>query len=254
MVNAASAAARGISCPRATGSKASTSPVPVRFGIVRPTAPMVRPMKADGAYQRGQLQVRQAVASVADLELGAQAPTFELPEPLTGNTWKLSDFEGGKALLVMIISNHCPYVVLLKESLTELAKEYMAKGVKVVAISSNSVQTHPKDGPEPMAEDAKKYGYPFPYLYDATQDVARAYGGACTPEFYVFDSSLKLAHHGQYDDARPGSKGPDGKRGPPIGEVTGKDLRAALDAVLEGKPAPVSRPSIGCGIKWHPTN
>lgn len=177
----------------------------------------------------------------ADLRVGEAAPAFQLPEPLTGKTWSLDDFRG-KPLLVMFICNHCPYVVHLKDNIVGLAKEYQGKGVEVVAISANSVQTHPQDGPEKMAEDAKNLGYTFPYLYDESQEVAKAYKAACTPEFYVFTPDHTLAYHGQYDDSRPRSDKP----------VTGKDLRAALDAVVAGQAAPASRPSIGCNIKWHP--
>ncbi|EIE22434.1 alkyl hydroperoxide reductase/ thiol specific antioxidant/ Mal allergen [Coccomyxa subellipsoidea C-169] len=178
------------------------------------------------------------------LEVGTKAPAFTLPEPLTTNQISLYNLaEGAPALLVMFICNHCPFVVLLKEKIVEVCKEYMDQGVAVVAISSNSIKTHPQDGPQRMADDAKNLGYPFPYLYDETQDVAKQYKAACTPEFYVFDSNRELAYHGQFDDARPGKGLP----------VTGNDLRAALDDVLAGRPVqrPV-KPSIGCNIKWHP--
>ncbi|GAB4817340.1 hypothetical protein N2152v2_004386 [Parachlorella kessleri] len=182
-----------------------------------------------------------------DLAIGTVAPDFELLEPLTGKTLRLTEYAAGSpATLVTFICNHCPFVIHLKEAIVELAKEYQAKGVKVVAISSNSVETHPQDGPEEMAKDAQKYGYSFPYLFDGTQEVAKAYKAACTPEFYVFDSSLKLVYHGQFDDSRP--RGP-GNNIP----VTGEDLRHALDSVLANKA--ISRPikhSIGCNIKWHP--
>lgn len=180
----------------------------------------------------------------ARIQIGSPAPDFKLQEPLTGKHHALADFKGQPALLVMFICNHCPFVVLLKDAIAELAKQYQDKGVAVVAISSNSVQTHPQDGPEKMADDAKNHGYSFPYLYDATQEVAKAYQAACTPEFYVFDQDQKLVYHGQFDEARPNNGKP----------VTGKDLRAALDAVLAGQEVPQSRPSIGCNIKWHPGN
>lgn len=139
---------------------------------------------------------------------------------------------------------HCKYVVHLKEGITSLAKEYQSKGVSVIAVSSSSIETHPQDGPDKMAEDATKYGFTFPFVYDETQEVAKAYLAACTPEFYVFDSEGKLTYHGQFDDAKPSKPDP----------VTGKDLRAALDATLAGSPVPKSRPSIGCNVKWAPGN
>lgn len=176
------------------------------------------------------------------MTVGAKAPNFALQEPLTGRLVKLEDFNGAPAYLIMFICNHCPYVVHLKEALVSLTNEYKGRGVAIVGISSNSSKTHPQDGPDKMAEDAKTYGYSFPYLFDETQEVAKAYRAACTPEFYVFDKDLQLAYHGQFDDTRP-------RRGD---VPTGKDLRAALDAVLSHQPVPASRPSIGCNIKWHP--
>ncbi|XP_028806792.1 uncharacterized protein LOC114761561 isoform X3 [Neltuma alba] len=152
--------------------------------------------------------------------LGFRAPEFQLPEPLTGKTWKLEDFEGYPALL---------------------------KGLAVIAISSNSVTTHPQDGPEFMAEEAKLFNYPFPYLYDETQDAARDFGAVCTPEFYLFKKDgrrpFELVYHGQFDDSRPNSNVP----------VTGRDLSLAIDRVLSGQPVPSDqKPSMGCSIKWHP--
>eukprot|EP01025_Chloroclados_australasicus_P056456 TRINITY_DN6979_c0_g1_i1.p2 TRINITY_DN6979_c0_g1~~TRINITY_DN6979_c0_g1_i1.p2 ORF type:complete len:206 (+),score=23.79 TRINITY_DN6979_c0_g1_i1:47-619(+) len=178
-------------------------------------------------------------------EVGQPAPEFTLAEPLTGKTYTLEDFKGGSALLVMFICNHCPYVQLLKASISQLCKEYSKKGVKIVAISSNSIQTHPEDGPDKMAEETRQYDYCFPYLYDETQAVAKAYKAVCTPDIYVFDKDMILAYHGQFDDARPGKGLP----------VTGEDLRRALDCVLEGKevPKPHKR-CMGCNIKWHPGN
>eukprot|EP00877_Chromochloris_zofingiensis_P011017 jgi/Chrzof1/6169/Cz17g14040.t1 len=180
----------------------------------------------------------------ADLPIGAQAPDFTLPEPLTGNMIKLADLtSNSKATLVMFICNHCPFVVHLKGAIASLAKEYQSKGVAVVAISSNSTQSHPQDGPDKMSEDAKANGYTFPYLYDESQEVAKAYKAACTPEFYVFNAGLQLVYHGQFDDSRPKNNAP----------VTGADLRPALDAVLAtGSYNGKSKPSIGCNIKWHP--
>ncbi|KAJ7547419.1 hypothetical protein O6H91_08G085200 [Diphasiastrum complanatum] len=191
--------------------------------------------------------VNAARAEAQTPQLGTRAPEFELPEPLTGKTWKLEDFEGHPALLVMFICNHCPFVVHLKQDIVMLSKTYIQKGLGVVAISSNSVKTHPQDGPDKMAEDARMYDYPFPYLYDETQDVARAYGARCTPEFFLFKKSgrrpFELVYHGQFDDSRPGNNRP----------ITGLDLRHALDCVLSGRLVNiVHRPSMGCSIKWHP--
>lgn len=178
----------------------------------------------------------------AEFPVGAVAPDFELMEPLTGKRVSLAQAKGDKGTLVMFICNHCPFVVLLKEGLAQLGKDYQGKGIGIIAISSNSVHTHPQDGPDRMAEDAKHNGYTFPYLYDEDQSVAQAYKAMCTPEFYIFDGSLKLQYHGQFDSARPGKNVP----------VTGKDVRDALDAVLAGEPVPSAKPSIGCNIKWHP--
>eukprot|EP00879_Flechtneria_rotunda_P014647 GHRR01015306.1.p1 GENE.GHRR01015306.1~~GHRR01015306.1.p1 ORF type:complete len:203 (+),score=70.72 GHRR01015306.1:111-719(+) len=182
----------------------------------------------------------------ATMEVGAKASDFQLPEPLTGKTVSLSGAAAGaKAVLVIFMCNHCPFVVMLKSAIAEVAKEYQAKGLAVIAISSNSTKTHPQDGPDKMAEEAKLNGFTFPYLFDETQSVAKAYKAACTPEFYVFDADLKLTYHGQFDDARP-------KNGKP---VTGTDLRTAVDATLAGSPLPSDfkvKPSIGCNIKWHP--
>lgn len=184
------------------------------------------------------------------LEAGFKAPDFQLPEPLNNNTpVHLYEYaKDAQATLIMIISNHCPYVVHLKPHIVGLAHEYEPKGAKFIAISSNSIETHPQDGPEHMAEDAKKYGYPFPYVYDATQEVAKAYQAACTPEFMVFDKDLKLVYHGQFDGSRPASKG--GKE-----PVTGAEIRHALDCALEGMAVEGRwKPSIGCNVKWTPGN
>ncbi|CAI5461020.1 unnamed protein product [Closterium sp. Yama58-4] len=198
----------------------------------------------------GALGVRMVLTESQPLELGTRAPDFTLVEPLTGKTWSLSDFDGHPALLVMFICNHCPFVVHIKSQLVALGNEYISKhGLAVVAISSNSVLTHPQDGPEKMAEEAKQFNFPFPYLYDETQEVAKAYHAACTPDFFLFKKDgrrpFELAYHGQLDDSRPSNGRP----------VTGNDLRAALDCVLSARPVPSSqRPSIGCNIKWAPGN
>lgn len=197
--------------------------------------------------RRGALHVVAVKTENEEVALGTKAPDFELLEPLTGKTVKLSDYAAGApATLVMFICNHCPFVVHLKPAITQLAKEYQARGVQVLAISSNSSETHPQDGPDKMAEDAQAQGYTFPYLFDESQTVAKAYSAACTPEFYVFGAQMELTYHGQFDSSRPSKYGGDTP-------VTGEDLRHALDCTLAGKPLerPV-RSSIGCNIKWHP--
>lgn len=211
----------------------------------------VKPLQQPGARRCRQLRnlrQRHVLAALTEsgvLAVGTPAPPFQLTEPLTGKTVALSDLTGQKVLLVMFICNHCPFVKLLTEAIVQLTNEYQSQGVASVAISSNSILTHPQDGPEEMAQDARSLGYSFPYLYDEGQDVAKAYRAACTPEFYVFDAQQKLRYHGQFDSARPSGNT----------LVTGEDLRRALDAVLQGQSicGPV-RPSIGCNIKWHPGN
>ncbi len=181
-----------------------------------------------------------AVTPSTMLELGTKAPDFTLPD-YTGKSYSLEDFRGKKALVVMFICNHCPFVKHLADDMAAFGKEFQDKGVGVVAISSNNVNTHPEDSPEKMAEEANARGYTFPYLYDETQEVAKAYRAACTPDYYVFDGNLKLVYRGQYDDSRPEGEKP----------VTGKDLRDAVNAVLSGqKPSSDQKPSVGCNIKW----
>ena len=171
--------------------------------------------------------------------LGMAAPPFALPDT-KGATVRRDDF-AGQPLLVMFICNHCPFVKLVRAELAALAATYQAKGVGVVAIMSNDVANYPDDAPDKMAEEKQRFGYPFPYLYDESQEVAQAYQAACTPDYFVFDAGHKLYYRGQLDDARPGNGQP----------VTGKDLRAALDGLLAGNPPPQGqRPSIGCNIKW----
>ncbi len=175
------------------------------------------------------------------LPLGTKAPEFSLKNTTNGATVSLSDVAGGRGLLVMFICNHCPFVKHLRSALAEFGREYQAKGLNVIAISSNDVASHPADGPEQMAAEAKDAGYTFPYLYDETQSVAHAYKAACTPDFFLFDSNMALVYRGQFDASRPGNGQP----------VTGADLRAAADRVLNGEPPIVQqRPSIGCNIKW----
>ena len=175
------------------------------------------------------------------LPLGTKAPNFTLPDTVSGKTVSLDELKSDKATVIMFICNHCPFVKHVDEAIVSLTKDYQAKGVSVIAISSNDVENYPQDSPELMKEEAEKVGYTFPYLYDETQEVAKAYDAACTPDFYVFDKDLKCAYRGQLDDSRPGNDKP----------VTGKDLRAALDEILEGKEVSAPQiPSLGCNIKW----
>ncbi|NNJ25742.1 thioredoxin family protein [Alienimonas chondri] len=174
------------------------------------------------------------------LELGTPAPTFSLPAAGDGGTVSLSDYEG-KPLLVMFISNHCPFVKHLRSALAEFGEEYESKGLSIVAIGSNDAVEYPDDSFEKMAEEKADAGYTFPYVYDEDQSVAKAYKAACTPDFFLFDSSHKLAYRGQFDDSRPGNDLP----------VDGGDLRAAAEQVIAGAPVPPDqKPSIGCNIKW----
>ncbi|MEX1224404.1 MAG: thioredoxin family protein [Pirellulales bacterium] len=178
------------------------------------------------------------------LPLGTPAPDFSLIN-VDGRTVALSNFLDAPALLVIFMCNHCPYVKHVADELARLGLEYQQRGVAVVAISSNDVANYPADSPEQMVREAEDRGYTFPYLYDETQEVAKAYGAACTPDFFLFDKHQKLAYRGQLDDSRPDSGIP----------VTGGDLRAALDAVLAGQaPSPEQKPSLGCNIKWKPGN
>ncbi len=178
------------------------------------------------------------------LPLGTAAPDFSLVN-VDGTTVSLDDFSGSPALLVMFICNHCPFVIHVADELARLGMEYQSKGAAIVAISSNDVAGYPADSPEQMVAEAENRGYVFPYLYDETQEVAKAYTAACTPDFFLFDGDRKLAYRGQLDDSRPDSGVP----------VTGVDLRAALDAVLAGGPvADDQKPSIGCNIKWRAGN
>jgi peroxiredoxin len=178
------------------------------------------------------------------LTLGTKAPDFSLPDT-NGKTVSLSDFADAPALLVVFMCNHCPFVKHVRTQLAKLAREYQAKGVAVVGINSNDVDNFPADSPANMAKEVAEAGYTFPYLYDESQEVAKAYRAACTPDFYLFDEDRKLVYRGQMDDSRPGSDIP----------VTGKDLRAALDAVLAGREVPDDqKSSIGCNIKWKAGN
>jgi peroxiredoxin len=176
--------------------------------------------------------------------LGTVAPAFALPDT-TGRVVSLDDFRGRPALLVMFICNHCPYVKHIRTELARLGRDYIERGVAIVAVNSNDVANYPDDSPDRMVQEAKSAGYVFPYLFDATQAVARAYQAACTPDFFLYDRDRKLVYRGQLDDSRPGNGVP----------LTGQDLRAALDAVLGGQPVPVNqKPSVGCNIKWKRGN
>ncbi len=176
--------------------------------------------------------------------LGTKAPDFSLPDT-EGGTVSLSDFADAPALLVAFICNHCPFVKHIAPALASLARDYQARGVAVVAINSNDVERFPDDRPELMAKEVRTRGYTFPYVFDETQEVAKAYSASCTPDFFLFDAENRLVYRGQLDDSRPESGRP----------ATGADLRAALDAVLEGRPVPEDqKPSMGCNIKWKPGN
>ncbi len=182
------------------------------------------------------------------LELGVQAPDFKLANTNPNfpmESVSLADFRGAKCLLVMFVCNHCPYVIHLRDALITLANEYADNGLKVVAISANSADSHPQDGPEAMLAEAQAQQFPYVYLYDQTQAVAKAYKAACTPDFYLFDDEQKLAYRGRFDGSRPKNDIP----------VTGEDMRKAVDAVLSGKtPGTEQIPSMGCNIKWAPGN
>lgn len=178
------------------------------------------------------------------LPLGTKAPDFSLVN-VDGKTVSLGDFADAPALLVVFMCNHCPYVIHIADQFAQFAHEYMARGLAIVGISSNDVANYPADSPEQMVAEAENRGYPFPYLYDETQEVAQSYRAACTPDFFLFDKHQQLVYRGQFDSSRPDSGIP----------VTGEDLRSAVDAVLGGKKPPEQqKPSLGCNIKWKPGN
>nr|WP_321223277.1 thioredoxin family protein [uncultured Psychroserpens sp.] len=175
------------------------------------------------------------------LPLGTKAPDFKLVNTIDDSLVSLEEAKGIKGTLVMFICNHCPFVIHVNPQLTKLAKDYTSKGINCIAISSNDVDNYPQDSPEKMKQHAIDNDYKFPYLYDQTQEVAKAYNAACTPDFFVFDADLKLVYRGQLDDSRPGNDI----------ELTGSDIRQAFDNLLEGKPVlETQKPSIGCNIKW----
>lgn len=179
------------------------------------------------------------------LALGTTAPLFILPDVVSGQSYSLDSFNGKDALLVMFICRHCPYVKHVEQEIAKIGKDYQEKKVGIVGISSNDPAAYPDDAPDQLKQMAKRLEFRFPFLFDETQEAAKAYKAACTPDFYLFDAQRRLVYRGQLDDSRPGNSKP----------VTGRDLRAAIDAVLAGKPvAPNQKPSIGCSIKWKPGN
>jgi peroxiredoxin len=179
------------------------------------------------------------------LELGTLAPAFSLPEVVSGRTISLASFDDDEALLVMFICRHCPFVKHVERELARLGGDYRNRSVGIVAISSNDVASHPDDSPQHLKEMADELAFSFPLCFDGTQEVAKAYTAACTPDFFLFDRDRTLVYRGQLDDSRPESGKP----------VTGRDLRAAIDAVLSGRPVGADqRPSVGCNIKWKPGN
>jgi peroxiredoxin len=186
-----------------------------------------------------------ALTASTMLALGTPAPSFELPDVVSGKTISLDTFAGKKALLVMFVCHHCPYVVHVKDELARIGVDYGGRSVGIVAISANDAETHPADSPDGLREMAQQTGFRFPFCYDETQKVAQAYTAACTPDLFLFDKNRKLVYRGQLDDSRPKNDVP----------VTGSDLRAALDAVLDGKPVSSDqKPSMGCNIKWKAGN
>jgi peroxiredoxin len=179
------------------------------------------------------------------LALGTTAPSFILPDVTTGKMYSLDAFHGKDALLVMFICRHCPYVKHVEQEIAKIGKDYQDKKLGIIAISSNDPTTYPDDAPDQLKEMAKRLGFRFPFCFDEQQEIAKAYKAACTPDFYLFDAQRRLVYRGQLDDSRPGNNKP----------VTGRDLRAAIDAVLAGKPIDdKQKPSIGCSIKWKPGN
>ena len=177
----------------------------------------------------------------AMIALGTTAPTFDLEDVTTGERRSLNQVRGEHGLLVMFICRHCPFVMYVEKEIASIGKDFAGKGVGIVAISSNDAETHPDDAPESLKRQAEKLEFKFPYLYDETQEVAKAYDATCTPDFFLFDKDLKLVYRGQLDDSRPGNTIP----------VTGRDVRTALNSLLAGEPVSTEqKPSIGCNIKW----
>jgi thiol-disulfide isomerase/thioredoxin len=179
------------------------------------------------------------------IDLGTEAPNFSLPDVVSGRNVSLNDFPNAKGFTIAFICNHCPFVQLIRHEFARYGREYTDKGIAVIAINSNDIVAHPEDGPDAMADDARRFGYTFPYCLDEDQSVAKAYQAACTPDLYLFDADRRLVYRGQFDDARPGSDAP----------VTGAHLRAASEALLTGQPIPEpQKASLGCNIKWKPGN
>ena len=176
------------------------------------------------------------------MPLGTQAPDFDLVDTVSGRNFSLNDIKGTKGTLVMFICNHCPFVKHIEQAIMQLGKDYADSGIGIVGISSNDINSHPDDGPDKMKTVAERLGYVFPYLFDETQEVARAYDAACTPDLFLFDADLKCVYRGQFDGSRPENDVP----------VTGEDLRGAMDLLKDGNPVPSDnqKPSIGCNIKW----
>jgi len=179
------------------------------------------------------------------VNLGTAAPGFELPDVVSGQTISLGTFAGKKGLLFMFLSRHCPFVKHIQEELARIGRDYAAKELGIVAISANDVANYPEDAPDKLKDMAQSLGFAFPFCYDESQKVTQSYAAACTPDFFLFDEKLCLAYRGQLDDSRPGNDKP----------ADGRDLRAAIDAVLSGNPAAAEqKPSIGCNIKWKSGN
>ena len=182
-----------------------------------------------------------AVTPSQMIPLGTKAPDFNLHDVVSGKVLNLSDLKSDKATVVMFICNHCPFVKHIIKEVINVANQYIPKGISFIAINSNDVEDYPEDSPANMKKLAGDLKFPFPYLYDETQEIAKAYDAACTPDFFVFDQSLSCVYRGQFDDSRPGNKIP----------VTGKDLKASLDSIISGEPVPQDqKPSVGCNIKW----
>ncbi len=186
-----------------------------------------------------------AVTPSTMLSLGTKAPGFSLPDVVSGRLISLDTFAGKKGLLVMFICRHCPYVQHVKDEIARLGRDYAKKDIGIVAISANDITNYPDDAPEHLKAMAEEVGFVFPFCYDESQETAKAYTAACTPDFFIFDAGKRLVYRGQLDDSRPGNNKP----------LTGRDLRTAIDAVLSDRPvSPDQKPSIGCNIKWKPGN
>lgn len=179
------------------------------------------------------------------IDLGTEAPNFSLQDTVSGRNISLDDFPDAKGFMIAFICNHCPFVQLIRHEFARYGREYTERGIAVIAINSNDIVAHPEDGPDAMRDDARRFGYTFPYCLDADQSVAKVYHAACTPDLYLFNAERRLVYRGQFDDARPGNDVP----------VTGADLRAASEALLTGLPIPEpQKASLGCNIKWKPGN